>query len=91
MRKLTIIGIILAVLLGIGTCVWAVVYCNGNPQAALCQSECDEDDWAEGDSDCDGLEGPNAEDTEDDDFDYKKPKPVQPKPPAPKPITKTRK
>jgi hypothetical protein len=86
-RKLTTVATIIAILVG-GTaiCVSSAVYCNNNPTAKLCQeapAECDEDDWEEGDSDCDGLEGPNSVDT--DDFDYKKPKP-----PAPKPNTGTK-
>lgn len=73
MRKVTIALIVLCVLLCTSAVVYAVVYCNKNPQAAVCQEsdvessydddddegeDCDADDSvAKGDMECIGIPG----------------------------------
>jgi hypothetical protein len=59
---------------------FGVAACGNPVQSTPTQgevAECDEDDWEEGDEDCEGLSGPNAEDGDSDSLHKSKKKKVK--------------
>lgn len=75
MRTTRVTTLVAGPLVALGL-VFGTAACGNPVQSTPTQQvpECDEDDWEEGDEDCEGLSGPNAVDDEDSTHKVKKSK-----------------